>query len=135
MDSNSSSGPPQKIETICTTRADENKTYYRPHTPPLPPPGLHNTLHLSDNLIAYLQRIRFTDGDKQQVLTFAIQNLTPARCAEYMKFAEDLIIDHSWNGILAFWNHRKHDAKTSTDNIRRKIEKLKGREYAFRKAR
>ena len=101
MDSNSSE--PHKIETICTTRAEKKK--YGPHTSPLAPPGLDNTLHLSENLIAYLQQIRSIDGEKQQVLTFMIQNLTTTQRAEYMKFAENLIIDHSWNGILAFWNH------------------------------
>ena len=46
---------------------------YQSHTPPLPPPGLKNTLGLSDKLIAYLQQIEPSEEEKQHVLPFTIQ--------------------------------------------------------------
>ena len=56
---------------------------------------------------------------------------------EYIEFANDLCIEHSWQGLLTRWNHRIHKDTiyTTIYNQRRVIEVYKGRENVMRVAR
>ena len=82
--------------------------------------------------LTYLGKIRPRPSESQHVLTFTVKEFTDAVRLEYMAFADDHKIHHSWAALLAFWRYRHHTTdKTATQAMKRKMEIKKKEEYTL----
>ena len=77
----------------------------------------HKKISLPYKLIAQLRRTLVSDYERQNVLTYALQSYPNDKRLEYMKLVEDMRIDHSWLGLLSWWNHQAHDREVPYDSI------------------
>ena len=64
--------------------------------------------HVAVSLIRHLKSCHPSEYEVQNVLTHTVKAYTDDVRLEYMTFAEALEIDHSWEGLLTWWNHRDH---------------------------
>ena len=82
--------------------------------------------------LTYLGKIPPRPSESQHVLTFTVEEFTDEMRLEYMAFADDHKIHHSWAALLAFWRYRHHTTdKTATQAMKRKMEIKKKEEYTL----
>ena len=96
------------------------------------------TIKLPVKLIAQLRNILVSDHERQNVLTYTVEKYPSEKRLEYMRFTEDIKIDHSWLGLLSWWNHRLHDKETQYTTIfeeKTRIEAFNGVEKVMGVAR
>ena len=94
--------------------------------------------HVAVSLIRHLKSCHPSEYEVQNVLTHTVKAYTDNVRLEYMKFAEALEIEHSWEGLLTWWNHRDHGTErthTMIFNEQVAIHGYKGREKVMRIAR
>ena len=82
--------------------------------------------------LTYLGKIRPRPSESQHVLTFTVEKFTDAIRMEYMAFADDHKLQHSWAALLGWWRFRKHsDDKTAVQSLKRTMEIKKREEYTL----
>ena len=82
--------------------------------------------------LTYLAKIRPRPSEVQNVLTFTVEKFTDAMRMEYMAFADDHKLQHSWAALLGWWRFRKHsDDKTAVQSLKRTMEIKKREEYTL----
>ena len=94
--------------------------------------------HVAVSLIRHLKKCHPSEYELQNVLTYTVKSYTDSVRLEYMMFAETLKIEHCWEGLLTWWNHRDHGTErshTMVFNERVAIHGYKGREKVMRIAR
>ena len=87
--------------------------------------------HVPISLIQHLKRCIPTMYEHQNVLTYTVSELPQKVRMEYMRFVETAKINHTWQALLTWWNHRVHDANvshTTVYNTKVAIHGHKGRE-------
>ena len=96
------------------------------------------TIKVPLKLIAQLRTILVSDHERQNVLTYTVEKYSSEKRLEYMRFTENIKIDHSWLGLLSWWNHRLHDKETQYTTIfeeKTRIEAFNGVEKVMGVAR
>ena len=87
--------------------------------------------HVPLSLIQHLKRCIPTMYEQQNVLTYTVSELVESVRMEYMRFVETARLNHTWEVLLTWWNHRVHDASvghTTIYNAKVAIHGYKGRE-------
>ena len=64
--------------------------------------------HVAVSLIRHLKNCHPSEYEVQNVLTHTVKAYADSVRIEYMKFVEALEIEHMWEGLLTWWNHRDH---------------------------
>ena len=82
--------------------------------------------------LTYLSKTRPRPCESQNVLTFTVKEFADEIRLEYMTFAEEHKVQHSWGALLAFWRYRHHTTdKTAIQSMKRKMEIKKKEEYTL----
>jgi len=94
--------------------------------------------HVPLSLIRHLKTCIPTMYERQNVLTYTVSAYSQKVRMEYMKFIETAKIDHTWEALLTWWNHRVHEPNVSHTTVydtRVDIHGHKGREKVMTCAR
>ena len=95
-------------------------------------------INLPLKLVAQLRNILVSDHERQNVLTYTVESYSTEVRLEYMRFTEDIKIDHCWLGLLSWWNHQSHDKEVAYNTIfeeKTRIEAFNGVEKVIGVAR
>ena len=95
-------------------------------------------INIPVTLVAQLRNNVASDHERQNLLSYAVETYSTEMRLEYMRFAEDIKIDHCWLGLLSWWNHRHHDKETQYRTIleeKTRIEAFNGVEKVMGVAR
>ena len=91
--------------------------------------------HVAVSLIRHLKNCHPSEYEVQNILTHTVKAYADSVRIEYMRFVEALEIEHTWEGLLTWWNHRDHGTDlthTMVFNERVAIHGYKGREKVMR---
>ena len=119
-------------------RAVASDWFAPPHKKEAEAEQQEQTIKLPVKLVAQLRNILVSDHERQNVLTYTIEKYSSEKRLEYMRFTEDIKIDHSWLGLLSWWNHRLRDKETQYTTIfeeKTRIEAFNGVEKVMGVAR
>ena len=83
--------------------------------------------------LAYLLRVRPQPQEVQTVLPYSVEQFPDITRLEYMSFAEDNKLHHSWAALLAWWRYRQHTVKDKRiiPSVRPSMEVKKKEEYTL----
>ena len=90
------------------------------------------------SLIRHLKKFHSSEYEVQNVLTYAVKTYVDNVRIECMEFVEAVAIEHTWEGMLTWWNHRDYGTDFTpimVYNERVAIHGYKGREKVMRIAR